>query len=278
MNKKTKEMSRRLLFSFAHPGDESFFAGGTASKYASLGWEVVLTSATKGERAYRTDYENLSKVKFGLLSEKGLQEAAGVLGISEIIMFSYRYGMLQNEHYGEIEDKLHREMCSVRPKIVITFDPTGINNHPDHKKICMATTYAFQKYAKDCIEAQSALDIGEEGYKNLRLFPYDPKLYYICFPESLVRYFQRILALPREAYGNPLRGTPDDMVTTVIDIGRHAKNKVKASISYGAQDGDWAEYFKDTRNPLLKQEFFLLRMHGTHEVFMGKNDRVLSRL
>jgi LmbE family N-acetylglucosaminyl deacetylase len=43
-------MPRSLLLCFAHPDDESFFAAGTAHKYAAAGVNVVLCCGTRGER------------------------------------------------------------------------------------------------------------------------------------------------------------------------------------------------------------------------------------
>lgn len=43
-------MSAPILFSFAHPDDESFSGAGMAMKYAAAGSRIVLATATLGER------------------------------------------------------------------------------------------------------------------------------------------------------------------------------------------------------------------------------------
>ena len=47
--------SPAILFSFAHPDDESFSGAGTAMKYGAEGVRTVLVTATRGERGKRGD-------------------------------------------------------------------------------------------------------------------------------------------------------------------------------------------------------------------------------
>jgi hypothetical protein len=47
--------ARRLLGVFAHPDDEVFCAGGTMARAAEAGAEVMIVSATRGERGQIRD-------------------------------------------------------------------------------------------------------------------------------------------------------------------------------------------------------------------------------
>ena len=54
--------------------------------------------------------------------------------------------------------------------------------------------------------------------------------------------------------------------------------KKKALKSHVSQENDVNRFLSSGGNPLIHQEYFIFRMHGTKEVFMGKNDRVSSKL
>jgi LmbE family N-acetylglucosaminyl deacetylase len=48
-NRVKRHRRPRLLGVFAHPDDETFCAGGTLAKYVAAGWEVMVSSATRGQ-------------------------------------------------------------------------------------------------------------------------------------------------------------------------------------------------------------------------------------
>ena len=99
---------KKILSVVAHTIDESFAVGGTVAKYVKAGWQTEVLCATS---------------------------------------LGYDPGKLSMLTPGTLEDSIYRAMESGIPDVVITFDPTGISNHPDHSKVSFAATYAFQKYA-----------------------------------------------------------------------------------------------------------------------------------
>ncbi len=202
---------KKLLLVFAHPDDESSIIGETVTKYTKTGWSV--------ERFCAAD-----------------------LGHTE--------GKLSALTPGTLEDPIYRAMELALPDVVVTFDRTGVNNDPDHMKVCYATTYAFQKYASWLEGLQNKFRVrsshDESWFKRLETMitkKIEPKLYYVCMPESAITRAVRDGQLPKESFGKPWRGVPDDEITTVIG-----------------------------------QEYFILRCEGTKEHFMGKNDRISDRL
>lgn len=199
-----------MLLVFAHQGDEATI-GGTVVKYRKMGWQADLVFAT--------DFSNDKRDLFSLTS-------------------------------GTLEDPIYRAMELGLPDVVVTFDKTGMNNDPDHSKVCYATTYAFQKYASWLEALQKKFRIRpsyDEQWLNrlegMITAKKEPKLYYACVPESILIRAVQNGELPKESFGKPWRGTPDDQITTIID-----------------------------------QEFFILRMEGTKEHFIGKNDSIRDRL
>ncbi len=260
---------KRLLLVFAHPDDESFSCGGTVAKYVAAGWKVDLICATRGEEGSHGPFMDINQNQLGDIRQKELQKAGSTLGINSITFLGYRDAALSSLTPGELEDTVYKKMEELVPDTVVTMDTIGISNHPDHIKMCFVTTYAFQKYAA-WIEEQL-----KDQEVSVQLFP---KLYYACMPESVARYLQKKKTLPAESFGKPWRGTPDKNITTVINIMKFGSAKKKALLSHVSQQEDVNRFLSLRTNPLLKHEYFILRMHGTTEVFMGKNDHVTNSL
>lgn len=281
---------KRMLLVFAHPDDESFTCGGTIAKYTHNGWEVHLLCVTRGEAGNRGTYRDIDDDSLGAIREKELQNACKLLGIRSIKFLDYKDGTLSGVEPGEIEHKVYKTMTDLAPSVVITFEPQGITNHPDHIKLTRATTVAFQKFVNVITYVREKL-ISE---KNPPRHPRDfwqiefarkfsdntlPKLYFVCEPESIVDYFiHKKKVYPALSFGKPWSSVPDKMITTAINIGAYQRKKVDALRVHATQAADVEPFLSVVPNPLLKQEFFVLRMQGSQEVFMGKNDRVSDRL
>lgn len=256
---------KKLLGIFAHPDDELYEPGGTLAKYAKAGWQVDLVCATHGEAGERGAYANLDKKEFGVIRQKELESAAAFLGVRSITFLDYLDGKLPNLTPGDLEDKLVKVLNTERPDVVITFEPAGITNHPDHIKLTLSTTYAFQQYAT-------------LRYTEAPEDPNPPKLFFVCEPQSIVEYFQKKGYMPDESFSKPWKGVDDKRITTVIDIRRLAASKAKALRSHVSQNVEIEEYLEIPNNPFMKQEYFILRMIGLEEVFLSKNDRISDRL
>ncbi len=263
---------KSLLLVVAHPDDESFTMAGTAAKYVQAGWTVRVICATGGE-----------------VGERELKEAALIVGVQSVIMLGYKDGSLAGREPGEIEEKVFRYMTSFTPDVTITFEPKGISNHPDHMKMTRATTYAFQRYAEAIEHVESyriskghpprhARDVWQIDFAQAIKDSAEPRLYYACMPESVGTYLMKQKAVPKESFGKPWSMVPDKFITTIIDISHFAKVKEKALLAHKSQRDDVNRFFSPKAQPLLRHEFFFLRMQGTKEVYMGKNDSVSNRL
>ncbi|MCL4359807.1 PIG-L family deacetylase [Patescibacteria group bacterium] len=259
---------KKLLAVFAHPDDETFSCGATLAKYHAAGWEVNLVTATKGEAGLTGPYKNTDKVVLGSIRQKELEAAAELLGITFVTFLDYQDGKLSSLTPGDLEDAVYRILAEYAPDIVVTFEPGGISNHPDHRKISLSTTFAFQKYAEDRERASGQPLRADQ----------EPKLYYVCQPASLVRYMQDKKILPEKVFDKPWVGTADKLITAVIDITKFEKTKLRALSCHVSQEEDVDRFTRMTGAMKKKQEFFILRMQGTREVFFGKNDRVSNRL
>ncbi len=285
-----------MVLSFAHPDDESFSAGITVAKYAANGWKIHLICVTDGQAGRSGRYENAEGDALGTIRKRETEDAARVLGISSVSFLSYKDGKLKDLPIGELEDVIYKKLIELSPHIVITFDTSGISNHPDHIRTCFSTTYAFQRYARDLEDTRNIVDasgkivhkrhfvsthmyaLRQKSFTDRVTDDNEPKLYYVCMPQSIAGYFKKLKAIPAESYGKPWKGTPDARITTVIDGTRYASIKMKALKQHISQTEDSERFMGREQNPMKTKEFFILRMQGTSEIFMGKNDRVSDRL
>jgi LmbE family N-acetylglucosaminyl deacetylase len=134
-----------LLFFLAHPDGETFIAGGTISKYAAAGVEIDVLCATRGERGKTGDIcprDDLPRVR-----EAEVRDAAQILGIRHLEILSYQDQMLASAPPDEIRRTMVAALRRQRPEIAITFDPNGMNLHPDH--------IAISRFASDAVAANA---------------------------------------------------------------------------------------------------------------------------
>jgi LmbE family N-acetylglucosaminyl deacetylase len=138
-------MPPRLLLLYAHPDDESFGVAGIARMYADQGADIALVTATRGDAGRAGEPQLCSRDALPALREAELREAAAIIGISHVTVLDYL-----DKHLAEApSDKIRRELVTAirrhRPHVVITFDPDGVNQHPDH--------IAISRFAFDAVTA-----------------------------------------------------------------------------------------------------------------------------
>ena len=186
---------RRLLAIFAHPDDESFGPGGSLALYTRRGVEVHLICATRGEAGsippgFQNGYPSVADLR-----EAELRCAASHLGLAQVHFLGYRdsgmTGSADNHHpqaligapIAEVAERITAVVRSVRPQVLITFDPIGGYRHPDHIAIHRATKQAFHAAGDP---AQPPQDIA----------PFAPqKVYYHTFRRETLRSGLRLLRL-----------------------------------------------------------------------------------
>lgn len=236
---------KTLLAVLAHPDDESFGMGGTLALYAKNGTAVHLVCATRGEAGevapeYLAGFRSIAEKR-----ESELRCAAGILGLQGVSYLGYRDsgmpGSPDNEHpqslfsapIDEVAGRIVHHVRSLRPQVVITFDPIGGYRHPDHIAVHQATVKAFHA-------------AGDPNYPS-DLPPYQPqKLYYHTFS----RRFLRLAVWLMPIFGqNPRRwGRNGDIDLTslavedfpthaYIDFRSVAHLKDQAAACHASQDG-----------------------------------------
>jgi LmbE family N-acetylglucosaminyl deacetylase len=183
-----------LLAVLAHPDDETFGMGGTLALYARRGTEVHLVCATRGEVGEVSPELLSGFASIGERREYELRCAAEVLGLAGVHFLDYRDsgmpGSQDNNHpkalaaapLEEVAGKVAGYIRSLKPQVVLTFDPIGGYKHPDHIAIQRATVRAFELAGSPDFEDESP--------------PYQPrKLYFHVMPRRLFRLVVRIMPL-----------------------------------------------------------------------------------
>lgn len=171
------EMSEKnILYCFAHPDDETFTCGGTIARFHSLGAKQTLYCATHGDAGKTGNPPVCSKEELGHVRTQELQEAAQILGIDNLILRDFGDGRLKDQPFSRLVEDIRSVLEQIRPELVITFPPSGISGHQDHKMIQKATLAAVEQIS----------------------FP--TKIYYIVIPESIAKLHARAVHTVPDAY------------------------------------------------------------------------------
>ncbi|GAC1509406.1 MAG: PIG-L family deacetylase [Candidatus Dormibacteraceae bacterium] len=221
-----------LMLVHAHPDDEAISTGGVMMKAKAHGHRVVLVTATKGEvgEIYNMDVET-SLPRLGEIRTEELKAAGEILGVDRIEFLGYRdSGMVDTAdnkdprsfHQARLDEaagKLAVFVREERPDVVVTYAEDGVYGHPDHIKAYQVTN--------------AALDLLErEGWA-------PKKLYYIAIPRSMMEAFASQMPEESERQQNTnmrIVGTPDELVTTRIDVHDYLDQKRRAFGAHVSQN------------------------------------------
>ncbi len=133
--------AQSVLGIFAHPDDEILAAGALADAASRAGSVARMITATRGEAGIPDDSvcrpEDLGLVRHAEVLKHGYQ-----LGLERQLVWQYPDGSLVAQ-LEQVTLELVREIRSLRPDLIITFDPeSGYTFHPDHRAIGGAATKA----------------------------------------------------------------------------------------------------------------------------------------
>jgi N-acetylglucosamine malate deacetylase 2 len=147
-----------LLFIYAHPDDESFAGAGTVMQCAAAGARSVLVTGTLGERGRAGDPPVCDPRDLAACRARELRDAAAIIGFDELYLLNYPDRDLADAPVDEIRASLVMYIRRARPAVVLTFDPNGVNRHPDHVAISRFTTDAITAAADSrwCPDAGAA--------------------------------------------------------------------------------------------------------------------------
>ena len=179
----------------AHPDDETFGMGGTLAYYTSMGVDVHLICATKGEEGDIPNELITKNITIGEIREAELKSAAEILGLKSVHFLGYRdSGMsgsdsnkdpraLVSQPIENVAERITRKIQEIKPQLIITFDPIGGYKHPDHIMIHKATSKAFFGFLEKISKKRSSGQYLPE------------KLYYHVVSKRLMKVFVKLLKL-----------------------------------------------------------------------------------
>jgi len=138
-----------LMVVHAHPDDEASSTGGVLAKYSAEGLRTVVVTCTNGEFGDApgqvkpgTDGHDEQTVAQIRLSE--LRESAKILGVTHLELLGYHDSGMPEWDYRNRPDafcNVPRELVAARivalieqyrPQVVVSYDPDGAYQHPDH--------------------------------------------------------------------------------------------------------------------------------------------------
>jgi N-acetyl-1-D-myo-inositol-2-amino-2-deoxy-alpha-D-glucopyranoside deacetylase len=229
---------KTILAVLAHPDDESFGMGGTLALYASRGVDVHLVCATRGEVGEVSPdllqgFESIAKLR-----ESELRCAAAILGLNAVHFLDYRDsgmpGSPDNIHLQALaaqplDEVAANVVCYIRtlkPQVVLTFDPIGGYRHPDHIAIQKATVRAFEQ-------------AGNPGFATESLPAYLPeRLYFHKMPNGLLKFAVKVLPLVgKDPHKFGSNGDIDLVPIAEVDFPTHARINISSVLRKKEQAG-----------------------------------------
>jgi N-acetyl-1-D-myo-inositol-2-amino-2-deoxy-alpha-D-glucopyranoside deacetylase len=220
-----------LLLVHAHPDDESISTGGVMMKAKAHGHRVVLATATRGEvgEIHNMDPE-ATRPRLAEIRTEELKAAGEILGVDRIEFLGYRdSGMVDTAdnkdprsfHQARLDEaaaKLAVLIRDERPDVVVTYAEDGVYGHPDHIKAHHVTNAALEL-------------VEREGWA-------PKKLYYTAIPRSMMEEFMKQMPEEAQSQNTNMRiaGTPDELVTTRVDVHDYVDQKRKAFGAHVSQN------------------------------------------
>jgi LmbE family N-acetylglucosaminyl deacetylase len=222
-----------LMAVHAHPDDEVMSTGGVLAQASDQGIRTVLVTCTNGEQGDGPggvkpgeEGHDEADVRERRLSE--LRESVATLGVAHLELLGYRdsgmVGWSANEHPDAFANvpvdraaaRLAVLMERYRPDVVVTYDDNGGYGHPDH----------IQAH-RVAVAAATASGIPR-------------KFYFTAMPRArMAAMFERMRELHPDAAADWEMpddfGTPDELITTVVDVSGYAERKLKAIQAHASQ-------------------------------------------
>lgn len=233
-----------ILAIFAHPDDESLFAGGTIKACSEKGLEVFIISLTRGEQGSIASPDLATRETLGVVREAELRAAGNKLGAKTVECFNYPDGELQWADTTEIENLLSERIKHWQPQIIITFGADGFYWHPDHIAVHELTKSALY---------------------SLRNEDFSPAVYYAASPAGQMSELAQKLesrGLNFNAWGlEPSAfGVPTATITTCLDVRQYLSVKLEALNCHRtqfAEDNTFVSLPQDLAEEFLGREYFV---------------------
>lgn len=256
--------NQRLLLVHAHPDDETIGSGATMAKYVAAGAQVTLVTCTLGEEGeiLVSELSHLAADQTDELGKHRITELASAmaeLGVTDWRLLGGPHTFRDSGMVGtppndradcfwradllEAAKHLVRVIRQTRPQVLVTYDDFGGYGHPDHIQAHRVATYA-----RDLAAVTSfAPELGAPWLIE--------KVYWTAFPVSVMRAGIEMLKAAGEDTGFAAQdpdeipfACPDELVTTAIDGGEFADQKMRALRAHATQISTEEGFFALSNN------------------------------
>jgi LmbE family N-acetylglucosaminyl deacetylase len=167
-----------LMAVHAHPDDEASSTGGVLALYSDQGVRTIVVTCTNGEfgdapGGVKPGDDGHREESVAQLRLSELREAAKILGVSHLELLGYHDSGMPDWDYKDRPDafcnvplpqvaaRIGAVIEEYRPQVVMTYDPDGMYQHPDHvhaARCTMAAVEAFPIPAKLYLTAMRGSD------------------------------------------------------------------------------------------------------------------------
>jgi N-acetyl-1-D-myo-inositol-2-amino-2-deoxy-alpha-D-glucopyranoside deacetylase len=261
-----------LLCVHPHPDDESIACGGVLARSAAEGRRTVVVTCTGGEAGENLAGIDLGETDLPTHRRRELEAALAELGTDEHAWLGYRdsgmAGTEENEHpdafAGADVEQAARRLAALlrrhRPQVVVSDDVNGTYGHPDHVQAHRVTVRAVELAARQ-----------EEDLDGLPAWQVAKRYVHTLGRRRLLQAHRALLEAglvspfgegPLEDVSELPFGTPDEQVTTVVDVTAYLDRKRAALQAHRSQIGE--------------DSFFLNTPDDLSALFFGQEEFVLE--
>ncbi|MDH6576191.1 PIG-L family deacetylase [Kitasatospora sp. MAP5-34] len=221
-----------LMAVHAHPDDEVLSTGGVLAAAAAEGIRTVLVTCTNGEQGdgpggAKPGEPGHDEAQVRELRLRELKESVELLGITDVELLGYpdsgMVGWAANERpeafanipLEQSAGRLAELMERYRPDVVVTYDENGAYGHPDHIQAHLITVEAIRRSGVPA------------------------KFYHTAIPRSrTAELFSSLRESGADIGDFELPddfGTPDELITTVVDVSTYVDHKRRALEAHASQ-------------------------------------------
>jgi LmbE family N-acetylglucosaminyl deacetylase len=228
----------RLLVVVAHPDDETFGCGSLILHAVASGAQVVVCCATRGEVGEPAPGSGITQDQLGEVREQELSDAARLLGASGVELLGLvdsglagppSPDTLMGAPFDDVVDRVAAVIEKTEADVLLTLD--GGDGHRDHARI------------RDAALAAAAR-------------PGSPvrQVYLQCVPRTWIQEW-----LEEQRRTNPDSpyldlgdlGTPEELITSVVDTTDHLAARERAIAAHASQVSPFAMLPEDVRRRIL---------------------------
>jgi N-acetyl-1-D-myo-inositol-2-amino-2-deoxy-alpha-D-glucopyranoside deacetylase len=255
--------SPTLLCVHPHPDDEAIACGGVLARAAATGVHTVVVTCTGGEEGENLAGIDLAGEPLTVHRRRELAAALAALGVAEHHWLGYRDSGMAGSPANDHPDSFHRAdveeaarrlavlLRRHRPQVVVSDDERGTYGHPDHVQAHRVTVRAV------ALAADPAADVPGAPWQVAKRYVHTL---------GRARVLDGHRALVAAGLPSPFGdaevhdvaaigfGTPDDAITTEVDVRPWLAAKRAALAAHRSQIGP-ASFFLNTPEELVAPFF-----------------------